>query len=274
METKKNKEWWKSPRSLATGAAVLLFFITGYTVWFFEFRPYISTDDARISSDIVNIVNMGATAQINLVFVKEGDKVTNGMMLAELDHRTAEAQYRQARAKFELYNASYKRAETLIKKLAITKQQFDLSLSDLNVAKANLDLAEIAFERTYIKSPINGIVIRKIALSGNILEANQVALTVADIDNAWVSANISEKYINLVKLGQDVEVTVDEGYKLKGRVADICMAAASIFSLIPAESASGNFIKVVQRIPIKIELEKHPGKELRIGESAEIRIRI
>jgi membrane fusion protein (multidrug efflux system) len=196
------------------------------------------------------------------------------MILAELDHRTAEAQYRQAKAKFELYNASYKRSETLLKSMAITRQQFDQTLSDFNVAEANLELAEIALERTYIKSPIRGIVIRKIAVPGNILEANQVAFTVADLDNAWVSANISEKYINLIKSGQNVEITVDEGYKLKGRVVEIRKAAASVFSLIPTESASGNFIKVVQRIPVKIELEEHPGKELRVGESAEIRIRI
>jgi RND family efflux transporter MFP subunit len=271
---KETTPWWKTKKAILVGIAVLIAFLLGFLIWFFAFRPFLSTDDARISADIVNIANAGASGPILTVDVKEGDSVTNGMVLVELDHRIAEAQYQQAKARYEFAEASFKRVIELKSGLGSTKQQYDMALSDATSAEANMKLAEIALERTYLKSPANGIVIQKSALPGNILEANQVAIIIADIDHAWVSANISEQSIKSVKPGQSVGITIDEGGKLKGKVSEIRQAAASVFSLIPSDNASGNFIKVTQRIPLKIELEAHPGQSLRVGESVEVTIKI
>ena len=119
-----------------------------------------------------------------------------------------------------------------------------------------------------------GYVIQKNALSGNILEAGQVAITMADVDHAWVSANIDEKSVALIKPGQPVYITVDEGGVMKGKVSDIRKASASVFSLIPSNNASGNYIKVTQRIPVRIDIDERNGVNLKIGESVEIRIRV
>ncbi len=271
---KEKGPWWQTKRAKIAGAAVLCAAFIIFMIWFFAFRPYIATDDARINADIINIANTGASGQMLTVNVKEGDIVTNGMVLAELDHRIAEAQLQQAKAKFEYASVSFKRALALSSGYGSSRQQLDMARSDADVAEANMKLAEIALEHTYLKSPVNGIVIQKAALPGNILEANQVALIIADIDHAWVSANISEQSIALVKPGQLVEITIDEGGKLIGRIAEVRKAAASVFSLIPSDNASGNFIKVTQRIPVKILLEEHPGRILRVGESVEIKIKI
>ncbi|HEY1405390.1 MAG TPA: HlyD family efflux transporter periplasmic adaptor subunit, partial [Spirochaetota bacterium] len=146
--------------------------------------------------------------------------------------------------------------------------------ADAMMARAELQLAQIALEHTFLKSPTTGIVIKKYAEVGNILETNQTALTLVDIEQAWISANIEETSILNVKPGQSVIVHVDEGGTLTGKVAEVRKAAASTFSLIPSDNASGNFIKVVQRIPVKIVLDPHPGKILRVGESVEISIKV
>ena len=95
------------------------------------------------------------------------------------------------------------------------------------------------------------------------------------MDHAWVSANIEETRIAQVKPGQPVSINIDEGGSLTGKVQEITSAAASQFSLLPTENASGNFTKVVQKIPVKIALDPHPGKRiLRAGQSVSIRIRV
>jgi membrane fusion protein (multidrug efflux system) len=113
-----------------------------------------------------------------------------------------------------------------------------------------------------------------VAEVGNILETNQTALTVADIDHAWISANIEETAISNVSVGQPVTVHVDEGGSLTGRVSEVRSATASQFALIQSENPSGNFTKLVQRIPIKVALDSHDDRALRAGQSVEIKIRV
>jgi multidrug resistance efflux pump len=101
-----------------------------------------------------------------------------------------------------------------------------------------------------------------------------VAFTIVDIDNAWISANINEKQVSKISIGQSVKVNIDSGGTLEGRVADIRDAANSVFALIPSDNAVGNFIKLEQRIPIKVELKPHPQLKLKIGQSVEIKIKV
>ncbi|MGA2141991.1 MAG: efflux RND transporter periplasmic adaptor subunit [Brevinematales bacterium] len=268
------ESWWMSREAKLTGIGILAAFVLGFAIWFFAFRPYISTDDARIDADVVRIANIGASGQILSVYVKEGDPVTNGMVLIELDHSIAEEQYQQSKVKYEYEKAIFDRTAGLFAKDGSTKQQYELARAQSESAGIELKLAEIALERTYLKSPANGVVIQKIAVPGNILEANQIAVTIADLDHAWVSANINEKAVGSVKPGQPVEITIDEGGKAFGRVLDIRKAAASAFSIIPADNATGNFIKVIQRIPVKITIDRVQSDHFRLGESVEIRIKV
>ncbi len=125
-----------------------------------------------------------------------------------------------------------------------------------------------------MKSPVDGIVVEKIGVVGNLLESGQVCFIVADVDHAWVSANLQETNVGDVKPGQRVSIHVDEGGNLTGQVQEITTATASQFALLPAENASGNFIKLVQRIPVKITLDPHPDRVLRAGQSVEIKIKV
>jgi len=274
MPKQASGKWWQTKRTKMAANIGFVIAVLIFLVWFFAFHPFISTDDARVSADIVYIAYAGASGQVLRVNAEEGDNVGESAVLVELDHRIAEAQYDQAKARFEYAQASFKRVSVLSEGAGSTKQQYDMAKADAATAEANMKLAQIALERTYLKSPVSGVVIKKIAVPGNILEVNQVALIIADTGHAWVSANISEKSISRVKPGQSVRITVDEGGSIKGKVAEVRKAAASVFSLMSSDNASGNFIKVTQRIPVKIALEPHPGVHLRVGESVEVSIKV
>jgi len=268
-------QWFQSFAAKVTGIMLLTIAVLVALVWAVAFRPWLYSDDARVSADIVNLANAGASGPIVKVSFKEGDYVTNGQILVELDHRLVQAQFEQAQARAELANASFQRMVALASGLSSVKQQYDNARSEATVAGASMQIAALALEHTYLKSPVNGLVVKKNAVEGNMLEANQSACTIADVEHAWVSANVSEKDVAAVKPGQMVRITVDEGKKhLTGRVTEVIKAAASAFALIPSDNASGNYIKVVQRIPVRVDLDPHPGKILRVGESVEIRIKV
>ncbi|MBN2158561.1 MAG: HlyD family secretion protein [Spirochaetes bacterium] len=266
--------WWKTRHARMAFIGIGIATVIGIILWFFFFHPYVRTDDARVDADIIRVANRGSSQRIEEVHVQEGDRVTKGKLLAELDRRTAEAQLDRAKARARLTSMDLKRAESLAQQSGMSQQQLDRIRAEAQAASADLRLAEIALENTYLKSPVDGIVVQKLAKVGNILETNQAAITVVDIEHAWVSANIEETEVGLVKPGQKVKISVDEGGTLAGKVIEVRKAAASQFALIPSDNAAGNFIKLVQRIPIKIALDPHPGRILRVGQSVEIRITV
>jgi multidrug resistance efflux pump len=266
--------WWQTPRSRMAGAGIGIVVVIGFFIWLFFFHPYVSTDDARVDADIIRVANQGASQRIVAVHVSEGDRVVRGKVLVELDRRTAEALLDRARARARLTAADLRRAEALASQSGLSQQQLDRVRAEALTAAADQRLAEIALENTSLASPVNGVVVQKLAKTGNILETNQAAITVVDIEHAWVSANIEETEVGLVKLGQKVKISVDEGGTLTGKVIEVRKAAAAQFALIPSDNAAGNFIKLVQRIPIKVAIDHIPGRVLRVGQSVVINIRV
>lgn len=269
-----NVVWWKTSASKRAAYAVSGLTLAVLVYWFFFMRPYVSTDDARVTADIIRIANRGVNGQIIKVNVAEGDQVTSGMELAELDHRAAEAQYKKAKSRASFTSMELQRMESLAAQNGASRQQLDRARSEALGAEGDLQLAELALEFTTLRSPVDGVVVQKLAQAGNILETNQTALTVVDIEHAWVSANIEETSVALVKPGQSVRIYIDEGGTLTGRVLEVRKATAATFALIPSDSSAGNFIKLVQRIPVKIAIDPHPGINLRVGESVEVKIRV
>jgi membrane fusion protein (multidrug efflux system) len=266
--------WWQNKNAKMAGMIIGSLSVVAFIMWLIFFMPYTATDDARIDADVIKAANLGASAQIIKIYVKEGDRVAAGTLLVELDHTMAQTQLERAQAHSNYTAVDFKRNKNVGSQQGISQQQVDRTFQEAAIAQADVKLAQIALDRTYIKSPVDGVVIQKTADEGNILETNQTAVIIADMGHAWVSANILEKAVHDVKIGQRVYVSVDEGGELNGKVADVRKASASMFALIPSDNASGNFVKVEQRIPIKIELEPHTDRELRVGESVQIRIKI
>ena len=191
-----------------------------------------------------------------------------------MDHSVSEANLSKAKAKAIQTERELKRVLQLASQNGVPPREVDQAKASSQSAEADLTLAQIAYDRTFLRSPTDGIVVQKVAEIGNILESNQTALTVADMDHAWISANIEETAIAEIKVGQPVRVDIDEGGTLTGKVSEIRVATASQFALIQSENPAGNFTKLVQRIPIKISLDPHQDHILRAGQSVEIKIRV
>ena len=267
-------KWWKAKRAknvmlITVGAAILL------TIgWWFYFYPYTSTDDARVAMTLLRLAPSYTEGRVTKVNVEEGSLVKEGDILVEIDHRIPEANYIKAKAQYDLASRELERIEKLTANGSATEQALDRAKSALAEADSELKMTEVILENTYIKSPVDGIVIQKRAEVGNILEKNQVGVVVADVKNAWIAANIEETSVGSVKIGQKVHISIDEGGELEGTVSEVRASVASQFALIPSDSGAGNFTKVVQRVPIKIQIENGDKESLRAGQSVEIKIRV
>jgi membrane fusion protein, multidrug efflux system len=270
-----NKPWWTRKRVTYFIAATIVAIVIGTLLWWLNYRSFIITNDSRVAANIVRVAPVGVGGVIEKVLVTEGDAVKAGQTLAEIDHRIPAAQYERAKARFELTQIELGRSRGLVSGKYSPARELDNAKTNYNIAESELKLAEITLQNTYLKSPIDGVVIQKPAEVGNILEPGQVALVISDVDHAWVNANIEETKIARIKPGQIAYISIDEGGSLTGRVQEITAATASQFSLIPAENAAGNYTKIVQKIPIKIVLDQHPEiKTLRAGQSVTVKIKV
>lgn len=145
------------------------------------------------------------------------------------------------------------------------------------VAQAKLERAQLDVDRTKVVAHTPGRVTKRTVDAGNIVQPGQGLMAIVS-DEVWVTANLKETQLAHVKPGQVVDVAIDAlpGHVFKGKVDSIMAGTGAAFSLLPAENATGNFVKVVQRVPVKIVLDAHDPKArgLSIGMSAEPEIHI
>jgi multidrug resistance efflux pump len=141
----------------------------------------------------------------------------------------------------------------------------DVTLSNEN----NVDL-------TVIRAPINGTIIKKIAYVGEIAAPGSPVAMMADLKDLYITANIEEGDLSKIKIGQQVDYSIDTfpGMQFKGQVISIGDAANSVFSLLPQQSSGNTFTKVTQRIPVKISIGDYQNKRLLPGMNAFIKIHL
>ncbi len=156
----------------------------------------------------------------------------------------------------------------------------DAAAAAVKQAQAKVDQAQLNLSYTKVTAPITGIVSKKSVSAGENLSVGQSLMTVVPLEDLWVTANFKETQLKEMKVGQDVKIEVDAlgGRKFTGKVAQIGGATGSSLSLFPPENATGNYVKVVQRIPVRINftnLDKENGDHaLRIGMSTEPVVRV
>jgi membrane fusion protein, multidrug efflux system len=146
-------------------------------------------------------------------------------------------------------------------------------------ARANFRAAWVAAQRNAIYAPVSGYVAERSVQLGNSVAAGQQLMTVVPLHDLWIDANFKESQLRHIRIGQPVTVTSDlygSDAKYQGKVIGLGAGTGSVFSLLPAQNATGNWIKVVQRVPVRIALDnqaldKHP---LRIGLSADVTVDI
>lgn len=148
--------------------------------------------------------------------------------------------------------------------------QVELSQARVDQAQAAYDQAELNLSYTQIKSDVSGVVARRTVERGQLVSPDRPLMAVVALADTWVVANFKEDQIASMQPGAAAEVTIDafHGAKLTGHVDSLSGGTGSRFSLLPPDNASGNFTKVVQRVPVLIQLDPHPGLELRPGLSA------
>ena len=131
--------------------------------------------------------------------------------------------------------------------------------------------AELNLQYTSLAAPTPGVVSRKSVEVGQVIQAGQPLMALVDLEHTWVVANFKETQLKLMRPGQKADVEVDAlgGRSFKAHVDSVAAATGAKFSLLPAENATGNFVKVVQRIPVKLVLEQgeDPDHLLRPGMS-------
>jgi multidrug resistance efflux pump len=208
--------------------------IFGYRYWY-NATHYVWTDNAQIAGPIVSVGTLNA-GQVSAVLTDVGQRVQAGQVVARV-------------VVPETTGATGSGTPTL----AIS-----------NVNNQTVDVV----------SPVSGIVAERLAEPGATVAAGQSIVAVTDPFRLYVEANVNETDVDRVQVGQAVDVTVDSlGLTLPGRVAAITPASASTFSLLPQQTTSGNFSKVVQVVPVKIAVD-YGNLPLTVGSSVEVNIHI
>jgi membrane fusion protein, multidrug efflux system len=200
---------------------------------------------------------------------------------AERDANAAQEQVREAKARLATSQSTQNQSrENAPKQVAAQLAREQAALADVQQAQARLDQAKLNLGYTRITAPIDGIVSRKTVAVGVNLSVGQSLLTVVPLEDLWVTANFKETQLKEMRVNQQVEISVDAlgGRKFTGYVRQIGGATGSALSLFPPENATGNYVKVVQRIPVRIDFnnlqKEDPNHDLRIGMSVEPKVRV
>jgi membrane fusion protein (multidrug efflux system) len=271
-------------------------------------RDYVSTDDAMIDGDRV-AVSAKILGRIDSLMADEGDTVRSGQLLVLLGDSDLKSQESQAQASLALANenevlskvgleraqADFERAATQFEGSVITGEQWDharsefesakarmrIAVAQIRMAEAQLGVIETQLRNTRIESPMTGIISKRWALPGDVIQPGQAVFSIYDLSHVWVTANFEETHLSAIRLHDKVAVRIDAypGREFRGTVEQIGSNTAAQFSLIPPNNAAGNFTKITQRVPVKVSIDPpvDSGAEdihLLPGMSAEVKVRV
>lgn len=179
--------------------------------------------------------------------------------LANVD--VAVAKRTQAQGAIVQARAQSSAAATGPQQVALIQARAAAAQAQVQQARASVDQARLNLDRTTVKAAAAGIVSRRSVEVGQVVQAGQPMMALTALDDVWVTANFKETQLRSMAPGQATEVTVDAygGRTYHGHVDSIAAATGATFSLLPPDNASGNFVKVVQRVPVKIVLDAQQG---------------
>jgi membrane fusion protein, multidrug efflux system len=165
-------------------------------------------------------------------------------------------------------------AETIPQQVQAARAAVDLADARVKQSEAALVLADLNVSYTKIKAPAHGVVSRRTVEVGQIIGPDRPLMAVVPLDDVWVVANFKENQLRDMRPGEAAKVEVDTygGKVARGHVESIAGASGARFSLLPPDNASGNYIKVVQRVPILVRIDDAAGMTLRPGMSVEVTV--
>jgi len=264
---------------LAAAAVVTLIVLVGGAGYWWYASGRVSTDDAFIEGRIVRI-SAQVAGQVARLAVTDNQWVKEGDLLVQIDDREyraqveqVEAEARAAQVAAENAAADARRAEQLFARQLIARQALDTAVA---TARARAAEAEAARKRaaeaalklsfTRIVAPESGRVTRRTVEEGAYVQVGQALMAIVPSD-FWVVANFKETQLATIRPGQPVDIKVDAypGMVLRGHVDSVQAGTGARFSLLPPENATGNYVKVVQRVPVKIVFDELPRDPTLLG---------
>jgi membrane fusion protein, multidrug efflux system len=207
-----------------------------------------------------------------LAAARAGEAAVNAARASAL---AAEHQVRQAEARRAQAEASLRYAQTGPQQVATIRSRAQSAAAQVDLKKAALDQAQLNLSYTLVLAPVDGAVTNRTVEVGQNVAIGQEMMKIVNLDDIWVTANFKETQLKLMRVGQPVTIHVDtNGKEYKGHVQSIAGASGAVTSLLPPENATGNYVKVVQRIPVKITFDPGETKEhvLRPGMSVEPKV--
>ncbi len=288
MEESSNKEkrsFFKTPWKV-TALSVFVLAILGFVGFSIIHRSeYVWTNDAFVEAYGTDL-SSNVVEKVVKLFVDEGEYVKKGQKIALLENNVPVAQKTEAQAKivsmeqeiqvkkanYLKLKSDYKRAQKSLSDHIISTQDFEhverdfqmskaalkLSVANLKLAEKSLEVIEAKLTHYEIFAPHDGIIAKRWVWFGDVVQMGQSLFTMYDLEDIWVLANIEEKKIRKLKLKDRVEIHIDAypGQKFYGEIFAIKGAAASKFTLVPQNNATGNYTKVEQRVPVKISIRR------------------
>lgn len=252
---------------------------------------YEGTDDAYVQAHALMLApRIGGT--VTQVLVEENQAVTMGQLLAQLDNQDYSTSYNQTlgdqnsvQAELDQASKDLERITKLYKDQAVSKAEYDAAIAKfgnfsnrLKADQAKVAQAQLNLDYTQIKAPEDGIIAKKSVEPGMVVPPGQALFGFVSSKDRWVTANFKETQLSRIKPGQKVSVDVDAvSGSFQGVVDSIGPATGSTFTLLPPDNSTGNFTKVVQRVPVKINLPNLTPQEvsrLAAGLSAEVSVRV
>jgi membrane fusion protein (multidrug efflux system) len=186
----------------------------------------------------------------------------SGVVSAGATVLAAEQAVRQAQGKLLQSRADLRSAETAPQQVSMTRAKADAADAQARERKAELNQAELNLSYTVVRSPVTGIIGKKTVEVGQNVSIGQELVEVVPLDDVWVTGNFKETQLAHMRPGQPVEIKVDAyGRTWKAHVTNLGAGAGSVFSLLPPENATGNYVKVVQRVPVRIDFDRNPGPD-------------
>lgn len=259
--------------------------------------------DYKVKVEQAQAAQVGANANVNVGESQISTTAANSS--------SARADVTSAKARLDKVRKDYARYANLVQDGSVTRQQFDQAKADLEVAEANysaandkykaaleqvatsrsqlkvtntgvsqkqvdIDYAKLQLSYTDIKSPASGLAAKKNVQVGQLVQAGQTLFAVVNDNSIYITANFKETQLDKIKDGQkaDLKVNAYPDLKIEGTVYNFSPATGAKFSLLPPDNATGNFVKVVQRIPVKIKItgSKEDIAKLRPGMSVDVSV--
>jgi len=199
---------------------------------------------------------------------------TANVAASHANEAAAEQAVQQARSRLGQAEASHRSAQTGPQQVASTRARALSAVADVQQKRAALEQAGLNLQYTKIVAPVAGEVNKTVVVGMNVQPGQQM-LTVVPLEEVWITANFKETQLKHMQPGQRAEISVDSsGRTYKGHVDSIAGATGPLFSVLPPENATGNYVKIVQRIPVKIVLDpgENRDRQLRPGMSVEPKV--